>query len=140
MAAATMAAGVPLFGGSALGLLEELGEDACEGDDEAEEDQGDGGGAPEADVAGGAGDLGDVGEGEPKGDEGEDADAGGEDVEVASHGARNQFSLRSLVVRLAGRDPTPSPFDGCKILISLGSVAKILNSGELRGKYCIQGS
>jgi hypothetical protein len=44
-------------------------------------------------------------------------------------------------VRLAGWDPLPpSPFDGCKILISLGSVAKILDSWELWGKYCIQGS
>jgi hypothetical protein len=109
MAAATVAAGVPLFGGAALSLLEELGEDAGEGDDEAEEDEGDGGGAPEADVAGGAGDLRDVGEGEREGDEGEDADAGGEDVQVASHDAENQFSLRSLVVRLAGWDLLPLP-------------------------------
>jgi hypothetical protein len=109
MTPATVAAGVPLFGGAALSLLEELGEDAGEGDDEAEEDQGDGGGAPEADVAGGAGNLRDVGEGEPEGDEGEDADAGGEDVEVASHGAENQFSLWSLVMRLAGWDPPPPP-------------------------------
>ena len=105
-----MAAVAALLGGAALGLLEELGEDTGEGDDQTDEDQGDGGGAPEADVAGGAGDLRDVGEGEPEGDEGEDADAGGEDVEVASHGAENQFSLRSLVVGLAGWDPLPLPF------------------------------
>ena len=59
-----------LFGSPALCLFEELGEDAAEGDDEADEDQGDGCGAPEADVAGGAGDLSDVGEGEREGDEG----------------------------------------------------------------------
>jgi hypothetical protein len=129
-----------LFGGAALGLLEELGEDAGEGDEEAEEDEGDGGGAPEADVAGGAGDLREVGEGEPKGDESEDADAGGEDVEVASHDAENQFSLRSLVVRLAGWDPLPLPLEGCKIFIPLGRLGRILNSWGLWGKYCIQGS
>ena len=89
-----MAAVAALLGGPALGLLEELGEDATEGDDQADEDQGDGGGAPEANVAGGAGDLRDVGEGDREGDQGEDADGGGEDVEVASHGARDQFSLR----------------------------------------------
>jgi hypothetical protein len=92
MAVAALAA---LFGRPAFGLLEELGEDAAQGDDQADEDQGDGGGAPEADVAGGAGDLRDVGEGEREGDEGEDADGGGEDVEVASHGARDQFSVRA---------------------------------------------
>ena len=92
MAVAALAA---LFGRPAFGLLEELGEDPAEGDDQADEDQGDGGGAPEADVAGGTGDLRDVGEGEREGDEGEDADGGGEDVEVASHGARDQFSVRS---------------------------------------------
>ena len=83
-----VAALTALFRSPALGLLEELGEDAAEGDDQADEDQGDGGGAPEADVAGGAGDLRDVGEGEREGDQGEDADGGGEDVEVASHGGQ----------------------------------------------------
>jgi hypothetical protein len=85
--AAAVAAGLPLRAGAALGLLEELGENATEGDHEADEDQGDGGGAPEANVAGGAGNLCEVGKGERKGDEGENADGGGEDVEVASHGA-----------------------------------------------------
>ena len=78
-----------LVGGTALGLLEELGEDAGQGDDEANEDQGHGGGAPEADVAGGAGDLRNVSERKREGDEGEDADGGREDVEVASHEARS---------------------------------------------------
>jgi hypothetical protein len=58
-----MAAVAALLGGAALGLLEELGEDATQGDHEADEDEGDGGGAPEANVAGGAGDLREVGEG-----------------------------------------------------------------------------
>ena len=83
-----MAAVAALLGGPALGLFEELGEDSSEGDDEADEDQGDGGSAPKADVAGGAGNLRDVGEGEREGDQGEDADGGGEDVEVASHGSQ----------------------------------------------------
>jgi len=81
-------AAVPaLFGSPALCLFEELGEDAAEGDDEADKDQGDGCGPPEADVTGGAGNLREIREGEREGDEGEEADGGGEDVEVASHAA-----------------------------------------------------
>jgi hypothetical protein len=85
--AAAVAAGLALCAGAALGLLEELREDTSEGHDEADEDKGDGCGAPEADVAGGAGDLREVGKREREGDEGENADGGGENVEVASHGA-----------------------------------------------------
>jgi len=59
--------------GAALGLLEERGEDAEEGDDQRDAEQADAGGAPEGDVAGGAGLLGDVGEGEASGYQGENA-------------------------------------------------------------------
>jgi hypothetical protein len=74
------------FGGMAtLGLFEEGGEDAGEGDEERDAEEGDGGHAPEGRVAGRARLLGDVGEGQAEGEEGEASDGGGEDVEVASH-------------------------------------------------------
>ena len=89
-------AAVALVGGAALGLLEELGEDAAEGDDQADKDQGHRGSAPEADVAGRAGDLRDIGEGEREGDEGEDAESGCEDVKVASHAADQAYRFERV--------------------------------------------
>lgn len=86
-AAAALAFVLTLHLGAALGLLEELGENAGEGDDEADEDERHGGSAPEADVAGRAGDLRDVGEGERKGDQSEGTERCGEDIQVASHEA-----------------------------------------------------
>jgi hypothetical protein len=88
-------------GVSALGLVEEGAEDAEEGDDEGHQEEGDGGHAPEGGVAGGAGLRGDVGEGEHDGDEGEGPERGGEDVKVASHGARDEFTATRSDKRVA---------------------------------------
>jgi hypothetical protein len=82
-ATAALAAG----GMAALSLVEEGAQDAEKGDDEGDDEESDGGHAPEGGVAGRAGLGGDVGEGETDGDEGKGPEGGGEDVEVASHGA-----------------------------------------------------
>jgi hypothetical protein len=71
---------------AALGLLEERGENARQGDDGRDAEEDDAAGAPEGGVAGGAGLLRDVGEGQRAADECEESERGGEDVEVASHG------------------------------------------------------
>ncbi len=71
--------------GAALGLLEEGGEDAGEGDDEGDDEEDEAHGAPERLVAGGAGLLGDVRVREAAGDQREEGERGGEDVEVAAH-------------------------------------------------------
>ncbi len=71
---------------AALGLLEERGQDTGEGDEEANDEEAEAHGAPEGGVAGGAGLLGDVGVGNPEGDETEENEASGEDVEIAAHG------------------------------------------------------
>ena len=83
--------------GAALGLLEERGEDAEEGDDQREAEQADAGGTPERDVARRARLLGDVGEGERCGDQRENAQRGGEDVEVASHRAGLRIARVDMV-------------------------------------------
>ncbi len=80
---AAVAAG---FVGAALGLLKEGGEDSGEGYDEGDDEKAEAHGAPERGIAGGAGLLGDVGESHSAGDEREESERGGEDVEVASHG------------------------------------------------------
>ena len=59
--------------GTALGLLEERGEDAGEGDDEGDDEEAEAHGAPEGGIAGGAGLLGDVAVRQAAGDEGEEA-------------------------------------------------------------------
>jgi hypothetical protein len=79
-------------GVSALGLVEEGAEDAEEGDDEGHQEEDDGGHA---------GLRGDVGEGEHDGDEGEGPERGGEDVKVASHGARDEFTATRSDKRVA---------------------------------------
>jgi hypothetical protein len=70
---------------AALGLLEEGGEDAGEGDEETYNEEAEAHGAPEGDVARRAGLLGDVGVGDATGDEAEEDERAGEDIEVASH-------------------------------------------------------
>jgi hypothetical protein len=70
---------------AALGLLKEGGEDAGEGDEETYNEEAEAHGAPEGDVARRAGLLGDVGVGDATGDEAEEDERAGEDIEVASH-------------------------------------------------------
>jgi hypothetical protein len=70
---------------AALGLLKEGGEDAGEGDEETDNEEAETHRAPEGDVARGAGLLGDVGVGDAAGDEAEEDERAGEDIEVASH-------------------------------------------------------
>jgi hypothetical protein len=50
--------------------------------------------------------------------------------------------MRWIVKRaISGGDPIPPAFsEARKLFIPLGRVAKTLNSGELWGKYCIEGS
>jgi hypothetical protein len=91
LAAAFGAAG---FFVAALGLLKEGGEDAGEGDEETYHEEAKAHGAPEGDIARGAGLLGDVGVGDAAGDEAEEDERAGEDVEVASHA--DGSILRSL--------------------------------------------
>src|SRR5271167_4273125 len=83
LAFATGAAG---FFGAALGLLEQRRQNAGEGDEETDYQETEAHGAPESDVSRGAGLSRDVGVGDAAGDQGEEDEAGGEDVEVASHG------------------------------------------------------
>ncbi len=75
-----------LFFEAALGLFEERGEDSSQRDDERDEEENDAGDTPQGGVSGRAGLLRDVGVGEAAGDEREESQCGGEDVEVASHG------------------------------------------------------
>jgi len=70
---------------AALGLLEEGGENAGEGDEETDNEEAKAHRSPEGDVARGAGLLGDVGVRDAAGDEAEEDKRAGEDVEVASH-------------------------------------------------------
>jgi len=71
--------------GAALGLLEEGGEDAGEGDDEGDDEEDEAHGAPKGFVAGRARLLGDVAVSDAAGEQSEDGERGGEDVEVAAH-------------------------------------------------------
>jgi len=73
------------FFGAAFGLLEEGGEDAGEGDDEGDEEEDEAHGAPERGVAGRTGLLRYVGVGDTAGEQREDGEGCGEDVEVAGH-------------------------------------------------------
>jgi hypothetical protein len=80
------AALLPGFGIAALGLLEERGEDAGEGDYRRNAEEDDARGAPERHIAGGAGLLRDVGKRQRAADDREEGEGDGEDVERASHG------------------------------------------------------
>jgi hypothetical protein len=87
--------------GAALGLLEERGEDAGESYDHGDDEETEAHGAPEGGVARGAGLLRYVGVSQTAGDECEEKQCGGENVEVASHGGADYRILEWAIFDLA---------------------------------------
>jgi len=92
-----------------FGLFEERGEHAQQSDNEANADQCVAGHAPECGIAGRAELVCDVRKRENERDDGEEAKRGGEDVEVASHGAGTRilgeefFDIGDVVGAAIGR-------------------------------------
>ena len=84
--------------GTALGLLEQRGQDAGQRDEETDDQKAKPHRAPESDVTGGAGLFRDVGVGDAAGDQSEEDEAACEDVEIASH-AWFYFTARSILPR-----------------------------------------
>ena len=78
------ASGAAGFFGTALGLLEQRRQNAGEGDEETDDQETEAHGAPKSDVSWGPGLPRDVGVGDAAGDQREEDEAPGDDVEVAA--------------------------------------------------------